>query len=383
MLISDKHQLLCNSLCKTYYYIFTIPFLKKGMQKSVFLVIFLTGFLQPQQKEFLYTSLLGAVDAANLAIGEASVANSTNTLSYKYNPATLANYNSIGSSINVRNFGLLGKLYAINALASTPIGNFGVEYASFSGQYYFIYDPGPHPLWVIRENDITLTLSYANFVFSNFAVGTNFKFFRNKILDQENQSNNENLKTQIYFDIGILYVLDSLMNSSLSKADRLSIGLSLQNVGEKFTYYRSGEKYDMPAYLRIGLSYNLPWVVSGQDEIIGLETNIEYKRYLNPPEETFYGQEEVYGINFLNIGADIRFWEILHFRLGTSINSLQDKYSIFGEKNFRYGVGISTNLKLFKYVNPFQIKFDYSRISFINGIENQNSYTFQFSYSLN
>ena len=104
---------------------------------------------------------------------------------------------------------------------------------------------------------------------------------------------------------------------------------------------------------------------------------------MNPPEEAFYGIEEVYGINLLNIGVDLRFWEVLHFRFGTSINSLQDKYSIYGEKNFRYGVGISTNLRLFKLDNPFLIKFDYSRISFIRGIENQNSYTFQFGYSLN
>jgi len=349
----------------------------------VFLIIILTGYLQPQQKEFLYTSLLGAVDAANLAIGEASVANLTNTLSYKYNPATLANHNTISSSINVRNFGLVGEIYAINALARTPVGNFGIEYASYSGQYYFIYGPGPQPLGVIDENDVTLTLSYAGFVFANFAVGTNLKFFRNKNLEQENQLYNENLKTHIYLDIGIIYIMKSLLNSSLSRTDKLSIGLSIQNVGEKFTYYRNGEMYDLPVYLRIGLSYNLPCVVSGKSEIIGLETNLEYKRYLNPPEEAFYGIEEVYGINLLNIGVDLRFWEILHFRLGNSINSLQDKYSIYGEKNFRYGVGISTNLRLFKLDNPFHIKFDYSRISFIRGIENQNSYTFQFGYLLN
>ncbi|GBD88409.1 hypothetical protein BMS3Abin03_02345 [bacterium BMS3Abin03] len=345
------------------------------MRKTVLFLIILTGIVRPQQKEFLYTSLLGAVDASSLATGEASVTNLSNVLSYKYNPATLAVFNSIGSTINIRNIGDLGNIYAINVLTKTPVGNFGVEYASYSGLYYFIYEPISPSL--IQEKDVTLTLSYANFVFTNFAAGINLKFFRNKNPDEENQLYNEEIKTHIYFDIGIIYIIKSLFIYGSVRKDRLSIGLSIQNEGEKFTYYRNGKRYNLPAYLRFGFSYNLPCVVCNKSEIIGLETNLEYKRYLNAPEKSFYGIDEVYGINALNVGIDIRALEILHFRMGTSLNSLQDKYPIYGENNFKYGVGISTNLRLFKLENPFFINIDYSRLSF-RGIETQNIYTFQF-----
>jgi len=333
---------------------------------GLILLFFYIPILYSQQAQFINTSLNGALDSRSYALGQAVVATTKSKLGFKVNPATLQSDGTVNIYISSRGLSLYGDVFSFGVIGTTPFGNFAIDHAIYDGlENFHTIDPGPKTLDVRYQRDATLTLSYS-YKFNGFSPGMNIKLYK-PIENDKTFFSSDKYDSHLYFDFGLLLEFEKLFPGLLK--DKFNLGLSINNIGEEYKTQPnfSDNTYPIPSYFNIGFSYQ-PSTDRTVVEFISFELLGQIKYYLNPPEETPYGETYIPGTEryLVHLGLETRFWEVLHIRFGAD----QYHMNYFMGKAFQkdlyasFGLGLKIPMYLFKLESPFYLNLDWSRVNY-------------------
>lgn len=287
------------------------------------------------------------VGARALAMGNASTAVTNDISSFYWNPAGLTRLQN-GSEILFNHANWLADLqYDVAAVAMVlgDVGTVGFSVVSLrvpEDLVRTVESPeGDGRRW--DASSIAFGLSYARNLTDRFSIGFNAKLIRESIWSES--------ASAFAIDVGTLY---------LSDIRGLTLGASISNFGSKMrlegrdfyfnsdpnddagsgpnnipSEYRSNE-YDLPLSFRIGLAYD----GLRMDELrVVLATDAVH------PND---------GTEYLNLGAEISFSEMVFARAGYKTVFMRD-----AEGGFTWGVGVRYGI-----INTATLKVDYGFADF-------------------
>lgn len=322
--------------------------------------------------------------ARSEAMGQALVASYDGGFTLFYNPAgiilnqkltasfsyaspyyllTNANYNFLGFTYNIGNWGTIG--------ISRFHFSFGENIYAASVDDPFIFSRS------ITPTTTFITVSYAKEIFTNLAIGLNFNFYSENLLDTKSYP----------VDIGLLKIIP--IKREQENKQRLYFGVSIKNAfGSKINYssqilmpgssFKFSFEESLPIILRIGTSYELFLLKHHYLPnlyMFGVMFQIEYEDVLNDKYRT--------GIKF---GSELSFFEIFYFRSGYYSFKVGPG-SVNGKKrltDFTYGFGIRLPVDDFlKKRFPLAISFDLTSLKQPSYVREYNDWDNFSIYSLN
>lgn len=123
------------------------------------------------------------------------------------------------------------------------------------GEFTRTHESGKE-LGKFRSNEFALGISYGTIVAQDLAVGAQLKYIQSNLAPAaagDPQGSGTGISAA--FDLGVLWKPQNLNVFGLDIADRLSLGLNLQNIGPKITY--KSEADPLPTNLRVGTSVKI------------------------------------------------------------------------------------------------------------------------------
>ena len=173
------------------------------------------------------------------SLGEAFTAATNDVTALHYNPSSLGSLQS-GQASFMYQKGLADDAYGRFIIGSpSKLGNWGLSLGYYNSGAIALQrtDTGPTEN-VTAQKDLTMGLSYAHQLIGSTSFGITGKYLSSKLVDQYSAAT-------FAGDFGV----QSLMG------DRLTLGLSVLNLGGKVTYLQEGDS--LPLTYRMGMSYLL------------------------------------------------------------------------------------------------------------------------------
>ncbi len=320
---------------------------------------------------------LGALDVPtdprSTAMGESMVALPSNQAGLMSNPAGLADVNGILTKYANRenhfsNYAEGARMQSGYVSVSTSLGTIAGLYNRSSFGDIPVTD-APHP---------TSTGQVINLHEDLYEVGVAHKFsehwsagFAVKTLSVYDYMPQYFTVTQHPFlvDFGLLFSLPEIFPGTHHR-DRLSVGLSAQNMGSDYrfkwknTNWYSNQESDItipvPRYVRLGFSYEIVRVAdrSGGLSPAGLLVTAEYRGLTNP---SALGQDPS-SRDFWGVGVELSAFEIVKARLGGYAQPYTNLYGDKGTLKARYGAGVALPLERIGVDLPLIIGADYANV---------------------
>jgi hypothetical protein len=304
-------------------------------------------------------------DARSIATGESFTGLPANPSALMYNPAGLAGLPQITAYYCNRAYSWVSDesyYTGANLSISTPLGVFAAQYNRFFWYTQTVWNrpfPGDVKDYDIFKYDIAL--GFARSIFREFSIGIAVKYFGQSLEEFYGIT----ATPAWLFDGGLLYSFGELHSQRMLQ-DKLTLGLSVQNIGTKYKILYAANEYRgpleetkaLPQYLRLGVSYSFKAFQSEENGIIPLAGSItgEWRRaILNSYAYT--------GTDYGGCGAELIFFEVLSIRGGRIWNPYNSVYSDDRAPSpFRYGAGISIPLEKFGVAVPFTFSANYTVI---------------------
>jgi hypothetical protein len=340
------------------------------MKRLLFSLIWLFSFTIPCHPQIFsgFSSLESAIDAEQVAMGESFVAYLSGLTSFKHNPATLtgltyptAYYSNRDNEIH--NAFDNSYFYEFGLSFVNPAGVSNINYSRFNAIETDIMDINLENQGKLLIYDQIISLSHGYQFDQALSIGMALKWVD---LDWQVTDGSGDFSYSstpaVIGDIGATYQLTGLF-SNKNINDSLVLGISIQNFGSDLKYETSlavGSEnetvYQMPRFLKIGLSYGFSALSQNQMPVFEYLLTAQYGRLLNPKEYD-EGNADIGGI-----GTKVRFWEILELNIG---GLYQSSYSFYANEdvfNMRYGFAINLPFKRLGWNAPITAKVSYTHV---------------------
>jgi len=307
----------------------------------------------------LGTTLDESVDAADLALGESSVARVGEPGAWNSNPATLASVRGVGGRLGTRslpwNLGDATGYYTLGGWCATPIGTFQLDYQLLDlGDFVQVFENGSTGQ-IGHSYEHIAALSYAVAIPGGAALGATVKRYANsftRVASDTLLPGGEISASGFWFDLGATYSAGNLFASD-EVADTLHTGISVQSIGGDLTYPELSATEPIVRRLRIGAAYELSLRDTGSIPQFSASFSAEYRRVLNPPQ----GYEN--RRNQVGIGVEATLFDLVSVRLGTTLQSYNDVYATQDKALLRYGLGVNAPLSRLGSDIPLAFGLDY------------------------
>ena len=270
--------------------------------------------------------------ARPVGLGRAYTAVANDVHSIFYNPAGMANLNSLAiTTMYARLFpGVVGEnLHYEMVAAAIPLsfmGNVGVALTNFNLDVY---------------NENAFYLSYGRRLPFNLSIGGNVKFLRwsaqgdvDPISGVQDRSFSKN---SLSFDVGLMYRLSLPWIKKFFKTGQLQLGLMLRDINQPNISEQGSDDGKLPLGFAVGMGYlseklTVAADFSQRDEFTKLHVGAEYL------------------IQKMDLGA----WSFALLARGGGIRMLNDRKG--GELDFGFGLLIRTIQVDYAYVYPLALK---------------------------
>ena len=301
---------------------------------TVITILFQNEILFSQQQKLAQTGmkfLNVSLDARTSAFGDAITSLETNSSAMFYNPASMANLESI-ADITLGSTQFIADINYYNAaIAFAPFnGDYGVfgisfvsvNYGEFLGTIRADNEQGFLDIGTFSPTAISLGFGYAKALSEKFSVGGNVKYVRQSlgtsVLENvttypgtgtyQNATTEENKLGVLAFDFGVLYK---------TGFKSLNLGMSVRNFSREVKYKKEG--FQLPLIFQIGASFNVADLFEVDQKQHSFLLTVDANHPRDYPEQ-------------LNVGAEYTFMDLVSFRAGYSTPN--------DERSFSYGVGL-------------------------------------------
>lgn len=329
---------------------------------TVITILFQNEILFSQQQKLAQTGmkfLNVSLDARTSAFGDAITSLETNSSAMFYNPASMANLESI-ADITLGSTQFIADINYYNAaVAFTPYdGDYGVfgfslisvNYGDFLGTIKANNEQGFLDVGTFSPTAFSFGIGYAKSLSEKFSIGANVKYVRqslgtsivNDVVTDPVSGSYLSAKTEdheldvVAFDFGILYK---------TGFKSLNIGMSIRNFAREIKYKQEG--FQLPLIFQIGASFNFADLMEVDKNEHSFLLSVDANHPRDYPEQ-------------IMAGLEYTFMNILSLRGGFSTPN--------DERNFSYGLGLKKDIGGLNFAvdyayTPFGIFNDVHRIS--------------------
>jgi hypothetical protein len=316
------------------------------------------------------------LNARAIALGESFVANPTGIPSADNNPATIIENNNFNVSYTRRDDGWLKNskavFYSLGTSVKTPIGYWELGYKRYNSDILITTVENPDGngeyIW-----DHTMSLSYANYLSEDFAIGMTLKTCTS------DYGSRYGFNKPLLIDVGLLFSSNGLIEQE-KLSDRIFIGAAIQNFGGRLKRnYETGSfdqyyyPYNLPRYVKLGLTYELDFKKNGTLSFYKIIVSSEYR------EQTSYNinyndSKNRYPVENWCLGIENIFYEVFFLRVGSILNAHSNQYGETNKLNLRFGAGINLPLNYVIKNVPVSLQLDYANIPVNTNYFGENVY---------
>jgi hypothetical protein len=139
-------------------------------------------------------------------------------------------------------------------------GNVAASVTYFNlGQFTETSSNGPEPIGTWHAYEIAVTLGYGTQISEGLGLGANFRYIRSDLAPfGAEQEAGRGVASDVSFDVGLMYRPQKLNLPLIGNFDnRLSLGITLTNLGPNLYYIDQAQADPLPTNLRVGLAMHL------------------------------------------------------------------------------------------------------------------------------
>lgn len=200
------------------------------------------------------------LNARSISLGESFVANPTGISSVDNNPATIIGNSNLDVSYTRRDDGWLNNskavFYSLGTTIKTPIGFWALMYKRYNSGILITTTENPEGNGDY-VNDYTMSLSYANNLSDDFAVGLTLKNFT------DDYGSNYKFNKPVLLDFGLLFSSKGFIQTEMIN-DNIFVGAAIQNFGgrlklnyETVSFDQYCYSYNLSRYVKLGFTYEM------------------------------------------------------------------------------------------------------------------------------